>query len=138
MTTQFDADDTIDLREVTERVEELRSERDEWNFDDDGNRTQRNWETDCADEHAELSELEALLSELAGYGGDHQWEGEWYPLTLIADDYFVEAMRELVMDIGDMPRKLPSYLEIDWEATADNLRVDYSSVEFNGTTYWYR
>ena len=107
-------------------------------FGGDGNRTQRNWETDCADEHAELSELEALLSELAGYSGDHQWEGEWYPLTLIADDYFVEAMRELVMDIGDMPRKLPSYLEIDWNATADNLRVDYSSVEFNGTTYWYR
>lgn len=125
MTTQFDADDIIDLREVTERVEELRDGRDEYNdkMGDPGA-----WSKIEDGEPEELAELEALLSELAGYGGDHQWESDWYPLTLIADGYFVEAMRELVMDIGDMPRELPSYLEID----------DYSSIKFNGTTYWYR
>lgn len=135
MTTQFDADDIIDLREVTERVEELRDGRDEYN-DKMGDPSA--WDKIEDGEPEELAELEALLSELAGYGGDHLWEGEWYPLALIADDYFVEAMRELVMDIGDMPREFPSYLEIDWNATAENLRVDYSSIKFNGTTYWYR
>jgi hypothetical protein len=78
------------------------------------------------------------MSELAGCGGDEQWQGVWYPVTLISDSYFVDAMRELVQDIGDLPRDIPAYLAIDWEATADNLRVDYSSVDIGGLTYWYR
>lgn len=67
MATQFDADDRIDLREVIARVEDLRQERDDWDYDDDGNRTARNWATDCAEGAEELAELEALLSELAGH-----------------------------------------------------------------------
>ncbi|KVE35712.1 hypothetical protein [Burkholderia sp. BDU5] len=27
---------------------------------------------------------------------------------------------------------------IDWERAARELQVDYSSVEFDGVTYWYR
>ena len=140
MTAKFDSNDShIDLRGVTERVEELRSERDDHDIDDDGNTNgANNWATDCEEDFEELTALEALLSELAGYGGDHQWEGTWYPLDLIHEDSFVEAMRELVSDIGDLPENVPSYLAIDWDATAKNLRVDYSSVEFDGATYWYR
>lgn len=78
------------------------------------------------------------MDELCGSGGDHQWKGDWYPVTLIRDTYFVDAMQELVQDIGDLPRDIPGYLAIDWEETADNLRADYSSVEYDGVTYWYR
>ena len=78
------------------------------------------------------------MSELAGCGGDEEWRGDWYPVTLISDSYFVDAMRELVQDIGDLPRDIPAYLEIDWEATANNLRADYSSVDIGELTYWYR
>lgn len=64
--------------------------------------------------------------------------GDWYPVGFIRDSYFTEAMKELVEDIGDLPKNAPAYLVIDWEATADNLRVDYSSVEIDGAIYWYR
>ena len=37
-----------------------------------------------------------------------------------------------------MPREIPSYIEIDWDATADNLKVDYSEIEIDGDTYFYR
>lgn len=37
-----------------------------------------------------------------------------------------------------MPKGFSSYLEIDWEATARNLQADYSSVEYDNMTYWYR
>jgi hypothetical protein len=116
-------------------VEESREERE--SYEPEGNDPET-WNACYSDEAEELATLEGLLSELAGYGGDEQWEGDWYPVTLIRDSYFTEAMRELVSDIGDLPKDIPSYLAIDWEATADNLRADYSSVEFDGVTYWYR
>lgn len=99
----------------------------------------RNALDDWDEENAEeFKSLKALLGELEGNGGDHQWKGEWYPVTLIRDSYFVEAMQELVQDIGDLPKNIPAYLEIDWDKTADNLRADYSSAEYDGVTFWFR
>jgi hypothetical protein len=144
MTAKFDSNDShIDLRDVTDRVEELRSEREDHEAtDDDADGGQivadKPWADVAPDDAEELTALESLLSELAGYGGDHQWEGTWYPAGLIHEDAFVDAMKELVEDIGDLPNDMPSYVVVDWDATAENLRVDYSSVEFDGATYWYR
>jgi hypothetical protein len=88
--------------------------------------------------HDEYVQLQELLDGLKGCGGDEQWHGSWYPITLIRDSHFTDAMQELCEDIGDFPNGVPSYYVIDWEATARNLRADYSSVEFDGVTYWYR
>lgn len=90
------------------------------------------------EETEELSTLETLLEECKGNGGDEQWEGDWYPVTLIRDSYFVEAMQELCEDIGDFPQGIPSYYVIDWEATAKNLQADYTSIDFGDVTYWTR
>lgn len=131
--------DILDIRDIIERFEELEDERDGNDEHDDQCGQSGNWAQDNPDDAEELKTLESLLDELAGSGGDHQWKGAWYPVTLIRDSYFVEAMQELCEDIGDMPRDgFPSYMVIDWDATADNLRADYSSIEFDGVTYWYR
>lgn len=91
---------------------------------------------------AELATLTAIMEELKGNGGDEQWRGDWYPVTLIRDHYFTDYCREFVQDIGDLPKDIPAYIAIDWDATADNLRVDYSSIEITyndrWVTYWYR
>jgi antirestriction protein len=95
-----------------------------------------------ADGEAAIERLNAATDEVEygeTIGNWHYWmRGDWYPVTLIRDSYFVAAMQELCEDIGDVSKDLPSYIEIDWEATARNLRVDYSSVEFHGVTFWYR
>lgn len=57
---------------------------------------------------------------------------------LIREDYFTEYCEELCKDIGDVPRNIPAYLVIDWEATADNLRMDYSEIEYDDVTYLVR
>lgn len=132
-TTQTFADlqgDTFDIRDVIERFEELEGELSEAHDDSEPNAV--------LDMRAEHSAIEEFLGDVRGYGGDEQWRGDWYPCGFIRDSYFTEAMRELVSDIGDMPRDIPSYLVIDWDATAENLRADYSSVEIDGVTYWYR
>ncbi len=125
----------LDVRDIIARVEGLRALRQPGPVDtgnpDDADRSQ----DDLFDE---LKTLESLLSDLEGNGGDEQWDGAWYPGSLIRDSYFTEAMKELVSDIGDLPREVPAYLVIDWEATANNLQTDYSSVDYEGVTYWYR
>ena len=88
------------------------------------------WDSDNDDE---LKALLALQDEAEGYADD--WR---HGATLIQEDYFPEYCQELLADIGDLPRNLPDYLVIDWDATADNLRADYTSVDFDGTTYLIR
>lgn len=118
--------DIIDVRDIIARVEELESEI-------DGDAIQ-------GDElgREELAALSAILAELVGYGGDEQWRGDWYPVTLIDDAYFVDYAQDMLADCGVIPRDLPHYIEIDWRGTARNIQTDYSSVEINGRTYWYR
>ena len=90
-------------------------------------------------ESEELQTLENLLEELNGCGGDEQWEGDWYPLTLIRDSYFEDYARELAEDCGMINDNAgwPNNC-IDWEKAARELQYDYSSVDYDDVTYWYR
>jgi hypothetical protein len=120
--------DIIDVRDIIARVEELAEELTTYTATAAAH-------PELAAEHAALC---ALLDELKGYGGDEQWRGDWYPLQLIDDEYFVEYATDLVVDCGGMPRDLPNYIVVDWAATARNIREDYSTVDVDGRTYWYR
>jgi hypothetical protein len=92
-----------------------------------------------SDGATELVALRELLGELAGNGGDEEWNGDWYPVTLIRDSYFKDYAVELADDIGavDNNARWPMTC-IDWNQAARELRMDYSSVKFDGVTYWYR
>ena len=134
-------DDIIDVRDIIARVEELREERDDLQSALDGGSQEdvnalAEWETDNAEE---LAELESLLDDLNGMGGDEQWEGDWYPGTLIRESYFQGYAQELAEDCDmiDTNAKWPMTC-IDWEKAARELQWDYSSVEVKGVTYWTR
>ena len=134
-------DDTIDVRDIIARVEELREERDDLQLALDGGSQEdvnalAEWETDNAEE---LAELESLLNDLNGMGGNEQWEGDWYPVTLIRDSYFQDYAQELAEECNmiDTNAKWPMTC-IDWEKATRELQWDYSSVEVNGVTYWTR
>lgn len=65
--------------------------------------------------------------------------GEWeYGVTLIEEDEFEEYCEELLIDCGYISKDFPSWITIDWKDTADNMKQDYSEVEFRGTSYLYR
>ena len=135
-------DDTIDMRDVIARIEELREERDGWVLGaPDGSETPNpeGWANDNTDDADELETLEALAYEFKGYGGDEQWDGDWYPVTLIRDSYFEDYAQELAEDIGaiNSDASWPNNC-IDWERAARELRMDYTSGEFDGVTYWAR
>lgn len=116
--------DTLDLRDIIERFEELK-ELGYDNLDQDDKEGYKN--------------LESLLEELEGCGGDEQYNGSWYPITLINEDYFEQAMDELIEDCYcDVikPDNLPPFIK--YSLDYDMLRMDYSEVEYCGETYLYR
>jgi hypothetical protein len=130
------SDDVIDSRDIIERITELESELadflEETEEDEDGVEVVVNDEDDF-DDIAELRTLRELRDEVDGYASD--WK---YGVTLIRRTYWVEYVEEMLKDIGDLPRDIPSYIEIDWEATASNIEQDYSTVDFDGEEYLYR
>jgi hypothetical protein len=122
--------DIIDARDIIARVEELENEMEGENPD-----TASCWEnTEVGEEWRKLTEI---LDDLKGEGGDEQWRGDWYPVTLICEDHFTEYAEQLVCECYDLG-KLPNFVHIDWEATAREVKVDYSEVSVDGFTYFYR
>lgn len=132
-------DSTIDSRDIIERIDDLYGERAQW-VDERTDAESGDWQAVAflwklahPDESAELAALEKLAEEAEGYADD--WT---HGVTLIRDDYFTDYARELLEDCGTIPRDLPTWVEIDWEATARNVRMDYTYVNFGGVTYWVR
>ena len=128
--------DVIDVRDISARVLELRDERDEYN---EKMGSPDAWDGVPDGEPEELAMLEGILSELAGYGGDEEFDGDWYPVQLIAESYFQEYAQELAEDCGmvDTSASWPMNC-IDWEQAARELQMDYTYILIHDTTYWYR
>lgn len=81
--------DIIDIRDVIARIEELEAEKEAY---EPGEDNEAAWEIENEDDAQELKGYLTLMDELRGNGGDEQWKGDWYPITLIRDSYFVDAM----------------------------------------------
>lgn len=116
-TTITNRQDIIDSRDIIERIAELDSTED---LDDD--------------ERAELESLEAFAEEAKGYAAD--WE---YGAAFIRDSYFEDYAQELAedLDLVDTNASWPMNC-IDWESAARHLKMDYTSIDFDGVTYWVR
>ena len=89
---------------------------------------------DESDEGQELAKLKAFAEEAEGYASD--WT---YGATLIHEDYFEDYARDLAAEGDyDMKNEQWPYTCIDWAKAAEELQQDYTSVDFDGETYWVR
>lgn len=90
------------------------------------------WKEGWYTELEEIEEINQIEDEVG-----REWK---YGCTLIDEDDFEDYCQELVEDIGDLPSNLPSYISnnIDWSGVADDLRQDYSELEYQGITYLFR
>ena len=84
-----------------------------------------NWQ-DEIDEINEINDIEYWCSDFE------------YGATLIHEDYFTEYVEELINDCGYINKDFPSWIELDWEATAKNVADDYSYIDYQGETYLFR
>lgn len=61
-----------------------------------------------------------------------------FGVTLIPEDVFKDYIEDFLKDCGYISDDFPSWIEIDWEATAENVGQDYSELDYEGKTYLYR
>lgn len=99
------------------------------------------------DERDEAREaLEAYASALDRLGVDYEDGAEslaaaWEELdgpTMIREPHWENYVEEYLKELGYLPRDLAWFIEIDWSATAENVRQDYTDVELDGVTYYIR
>lgn len=129
-------EDVLDSRDIIARIEELEAERDDFATAEagEGEPEVMDWEAANPEDAAELAILSKLAEEAEGYAAD--WK---YGETLIRDSYFRTYAEELADDCGMIPDGLSWPLTcIDWEQAARELQMDYTSVDFDGVTYWVR
>jgi len=132
-------DDIIDSRDVIARIAELETELESLKENCEtadspeafvaANLAAELWEEE---EAVELKSLRELTAEAEGYSDWHHGE------TLIRESYFTEYQQEMCDDCGYITKDFPTWIVIDWEATSNNLRHDYTEVEFDGVTYLIR
>ena len=127
--------DVLDSRDIIARIEELQSERDDFEPNEEEGIT---WADDNPDEAAELAALEALAEEASG---SPDWlHGE----TLIRESYFTDYIEELIRDCYEMPKEITSgawpwrHVTVDYEGAAEEAKADYIEVDFDGVTYLIR
>lgn len=88
--------------------------------------------TDLEDEDAEQCSI--VISLLDDIGIQSSRNG----ITLIHENYFEDYVQEWYSEVyGDDLINAPG-LEIDWVKTTKNFRQDYTSIDFDGITFWYR
>jgi hypothetical protein len=118
-------DDVIYSRDVIARIEELCDERASLVL------ALADWDEENGEE---LKALEALQEEAEGSCPD--WR---YGVALVRDSYFEDYARDFADDIGAVNKNASWPNDcIDWDRAARLLQMDYTSVEFDGVTYWVR
>ena len=110
--TITNTDNTINVSDIKDRVKEL----EESIFNSDN-------------ELEELATLNTLLEDLSDYNED---------ATLIHADHFADYARELCRDLGYINNDSEGTIVIDWDATTDNLLIDYNDIDFDGQVYHVR
>lgn len=133
----------LDSRDLFEEREDLkatiladhnaefpRNEKDDFEDIDFSNDYVESWADGWEDDLEKIEEIDSLEREV---GSEFE-----YGVTLIPLEDFTDYVKELLVDCGDLPSNIPSYISIDWEDTADNIKVDYSEVEYLGTDYLFR
>ena len=128
--------DTIDSRDIQERIDELQSEFDshvdeyeDSDGDEDGGEDLLNWLEENGDEFVTLLEIKEEVE---------QYTSEWNSgAFMIADNHFEDYAQELAEDTGAIDRNAKWPLtHIDWDEAAEELKHDYSEVTIAGRSYW--
>ena len=130
-------DKYIDTRDLHDRYNELRDKIEEAKeaWADSETDDPKPEPSDVLDTHelADWNDLDFMEVNIPDF---------WFGETIIHEDYFTEYAEELAEDLGYTGRNVEGqtwpFNHIDWEAAAEELKVDYFEVEWQGETYLAR
>ena len=119
MTNELETKSYLDSRDLIARLAELEDMTEEEREEDD-----------LQDEYEELVRV---CEE-----GENEVEDWTYGATLIREDHFADYIQEVAVDCGYVPSDIPWWISIDWDDTADNCKVAYTTIDILGVTYYAR
>lgn len=135
---------TIDVRDIVERIAELKPARDAarvtGNIETAGTWTAEDGsvyaDSYSEEEERELRILDNLAEEcLIGCGArDLESSGR----ALIKNNFFPQYVQEFAEGCGDIARGSWLAQHVDWEAAAEAVKMDYKSIDFDGKEYQIR
>ncbi|AXQ69614.1 hypothetical protein HOU03_gp154 [Caulobacter phage CcrSC] len=137
-------DDTIDSRQIVERVEVLRSALETAGFDtadlsalEDLDADEAVKDADQRDAFNAIREEFLILARMVEEGGNYgeDWR---FGATLVRESYFTEFAQEECESLGFISKDFPSWIAIDWEKTAETMLHDYTEIDFDGVSYYVR
>ena len=137
----------IDTRDLAEKREELQTDLvnsfndyfeteigdfDELikHIDNSDNEDVEEWRDDKVYDFEHIDEINELEDEITEF---------IYGETLIPNDDFTEYCKDMVEDCYNL-KDVPDFIKdnINWEGVASDLGVGYSSVTYQGESYFYR
>ena len=89
----------------------------------------QDWKEVWSEEIDHIEEIDSIENEVSEFNDG---------TTLIDESDMVEYVKDLLDELGYIPKDFPSWIKIDWSSTADNVKQDYSEVTYQGTEYLYR
>lgn len=114
-------DDFPHYADMTESFEDIRFEEEELD----------SWKLDWVEDLSEITRIDELENEI----GSEFEDG----VQLIEEADFEDYCADLLEDLGYIYQETSQAgLKLIGGATASNIRLDYSEVEFDGITYLYR
>ena len=83
-------------------------------------------------------EVEALQKVVNEYCDDYEegLKNLEFGITFIRDSYFEDYMWDYFLEVNQIDKALECYIDI--EAFARDQQYNYSSIDFDGETYWYQ
>lgn len=150
------SDDIIDSRDVIARIEELESDRE--SLSDAVTEAQEEFSGGCGDDVDRQNAMSALasakedlqewddsedaeeLKKLKELAEKCENEGDWtHGVSLINDNYFEDYAKQTAEDLGLISGETqwPATC-IDWERAANELKSDYTCIEWDDETFYLR
>jgi hypothetical protein len=117
--------ETIDTRDLVKELRDLEAEIE----------SQEDGPGDTSMEEKRAQEIRDLFEEIAQYADESPEDGIF---QLIEDSGFSAYAEELADDLGTPVSTDWPYCHIDWDAAAEALKAEYTSVDFAGSTWWFR
>lgn len=96
----------------------------------------QDWKNEWGEELNQIDEIDEVEDDINSYSGNSFEDG----VTLIEETDFEEYCEDFCRDVVYVDSNLPALIEnnIDWSGVADDMRIDYTGIEYQGTTYLYR
>ena len=148
--------DIIDSREVQGLYDDLISEQEDLEQAIKDARAylklaREEYDPEDGDEHMDeaLTALDDAEQELEGFNADHaslmrdiedamEQVSDWqYGEALIHERHWVDFVQQDTDELGYV-KSDAWWIEIDWEATAKNVAMDYTEIDLGGHTYYAR